>query len=428
MDRSCGLWPSIRFLRTEKNIGRLFSGLKKKAIYNYSTKSDLGERLNTGLKKCGGRAGGRWRLNRAPVFKGPIGVRNSCNEITMSGDKANVLLVGSGGVGTIASVGLEASGRAGVTSVLRSDYDRVKERGFEIQSIDYGNFDSWRPTHIEKSVQEAMDNHGPFNYILVATKVLPEILPTEKLIQPAVTPGKSVIVLIQNGIGIEEPVANTYPENIVLSGVSMVSAHNYSGKVVQHEADELIIGYFDSPGFEKDQLLKAAKEFVTLYSAAGADCVLTDELNFTRWRKLVYNSTINTTCALTRIDAGRSFHSGMEDQLIVPAMREIIAIAKSEGVSIPESAITDMVESDDGVYATPSMMVDVQKGNPMELEVILGNPLRTAKKNGVPTPILSVIYELLKGVQFSLMEARGHIKLPEKGPVRSAGDVPYYKQ
>lgn len=346
----------------------------------------------------------------------------------MSGDKANVLLVGSGGVGTIASVGLELSGKANVTSVLRSDYNRVKERGFEIQSIDYGNFENWRPTHVEKSVQEAMDKHGPFDYILVATKVLPEIQPTEKLIHPAVTPRKSVIVLIQNGIGIEEPVANAFPENIILSGVSMVSAHNYGGKVVEHEPDELIIGYFDSPGFERDQLLQTAKEFVALYSTAGADCVLTEELNFTRWRKLVYNSTINTTCALTRIDTGRSFHSGMEQQLVVPAMREIIAIAESEGVTIPESAITDMVESDDGVYATPSMQVDVQKGNPMELEVILGNPLRIAKKNGVPTPILSVIYEMLKAVQFGLMESRGHLKLPEKGPTRSAGDVPYYKQ
>lgn len=61
--------------------------------------------------------------------------------------KAQVLLIGSGGVGTIASLGLELGGRANVTSVLRSDYEKVKAHGFEIESVDHGKFQNWRPSH-----------------------------------------------------------------------------------------------------------------------------------------------------------------------------------------------------------------------------------------------------------------------------------------
>lgn len=343
-------------------------------------------------------------------------------------DKANVLLVGSGGVGTLASLGLECSGNASVTSVLRSDYEKVKKDGFVIESVDHGNFEGWRPTNIASSVSEAGEKHGPFDYILVCTKVLPELQKTEELIEPAVTKCKSVIVLIQNGLGIEDPVADKYPENVVLSGISMISAHNYHGKIVQYEPDELVIGYHPSSGIGKEALESSGKKFVELYSSSGANCTYSENLKFSRWKKLVFNSCINTMCALTGLDTGRSFHSGVEDELVRPAMKEIQTIAKSEGIEIPDSVFQDMVESDDHVYAKPSMKVDVEKGNPMELEAILGNPLRVAERNNVPTPVLSVVYKLLKGVQFRLMEGKGHIALPVEAPVRANGDIPYYKQ
>jgi ketopantoate reductase len=63
------------------------------------------------------------------------------------GDKARVLLVGSGGIGTIAALNLEAGGRASVSAVLRSSYNVVAESGFTIESIDHGTIRGFRPTH-----------------------------------------------------------------------------------------------------------------------------------------------------------------------------------------------------------------------------------------------------------------------------------------
>lgn len=60
-------------------------------------------------------------------------------------EKKNVLLVGAGGVGTMAAVSLEASGRASVTAVLRSNFASVNEHGFNIESVDYGALKSWKP-------------------------------------------------------------------------------------------------------------------------------------------------------------------------------------------------------------------------------------------------------------------------------------------
>lgn len=61
-------------------------------------------------------------------------------------DKANILLIGGGAVGTIAAVNIESGGLGAVTAVLRSNYAVVKERGYTISSVDHGQLESWRPT------------------------------------------------------------------------------------------------------------------------------------------------------------------------------------------------------------------------------------------------------------------------------------------
>jgi ketopantoate reductase len=105
------------------------------------------------------------------------------------------------------------------------------------------------------------------------------------------------------------------------------------------------------------------------------------------------------------------------ESVSIPAMHEVIAIAKADGMQLPEDIVNLVVHSDDGDWFEPSMRVDVKKGNPMELEVILGNLLEVAKELNVETPVLTVLYNLLKVVQFKLKEGQGMFSLPEKRPI-----------
>ena len=61
--------------------------------------------------------------------------------------QARVLVVGMGGVGTMAAYALEAGSLAAVTAILRSNYGVVEEKGFDIDSIDWGHdIKGWRPS------------------------------------------------------------------------------------------------------------------------------------------------------------------------------------------------------------------------------------------------------------------------------------------
>ena len=48
----------------------------------------------------------------------------------------------------------------------------------------------------------------------------------------------------------------------------------------------------------------------------------------------------------------------------------------------------------------------------MELEIIVGEPLREAQRLGVPAPTLQFIYSLLKTLQIRTKQRKGMITLP----------------
>ncbi|SCU80219.1 LAFA_0B08196g1_1 [Lachancea sp. 'fantastica'] len=333
----------------------------------------------------------------------------------MTVEKTKVLLIGSGGVGTMASYALEYAGKSEVTSVLRSDYSRVTEMGFSIDSCDYGQIASFRPSHIAKSVEESLQ-YGPFEYILVVTKSVPEVGSMIDVIAPAVSEN-TAIVLVQNGIGIELEAIAKFPENVVLSGVSMIGSSNINSHINHETTDALKVGVFESNEVDKDVTQAVCKKFVDIYSNDKNSCLYDESVKFTRWRKLVYNACLNPVCAITGVDAGRLEVFGGTDGIIRKAMREVMAVAKSDGVELPEDVIEFMIRSDDPVYYAPSMLIDVHKGNLMEIEVISGNPVRIAEKNGVSVPYLTLLYELLKVIQKKTMEKKGLITVPKVRPV-----------
>lgn len=60
--------------------------------------------------------------------------------------KSRVLVVGTGGIGTMSAYALENGGLAEVTAVMRSNYDAAVKDGIDIDSVQYGQIKAWRPT------------------------------------------------------------------------------------------------------------------------------------------------------------------------------------------------------------------------------------------------------------------------------------------
>ncbi len=305
-----------------------------------------------------------------------------------SRSQPRILIVGTGAVGGFYGGKLAQSG-ARVAALCRSDYEVVKTRGIRIKSV-YGDF-SFTP---EKVVRDLSEYGPPPDYILVALKVLPEI-DTARIIQDAVGPD-TVIVLLQNGIEIEDPVAQAFPENEVISGLAFICVTRTSFGHVEHiDFGRLIIGRF--PGGYSDR----ATELSDRFNNAGVPCDVTEDVVTARWRKLVWNAPFNPISVLgggvdtrTMVDTPESL------RLARQIMNEVCGIAAAAGCPLPNGIVQENIDGTRKMepYKT-SMLVDFEAGRPMEIEAILGNGLKVARRHNVPSPHMESLYALLKLIE-----------------------------
>ncbi|KAJ5657874.1 ketopantoate reductase PanE/ApbA C terminal-domain-containing protein [Penicillium longicatenatum] len=283
------------------------------------------------------------------------------------------------------------SGLAEVTAVMRSNHDDAVKDGIDIDSFQWGQIKAWRPTAITKTVPNISDsNVAPFDYILVTTKNIPDVSPTvEEIIASAVTPGKTDIVLSQNGINIEKPLIARFPTNPIISSK---------------------IGAYNSPEIPAGEAEEAAKRYVNIYNPEGKlNVIYEPDVAKVRWRKVAYNGSMNPVASILRMDTPRMRMSQhIIDDLVLPIMLEIRAIVEASGVILQADLVDAVMHQDPNDTAfKPSMCQDYEKGNPMEIENLIGEPLREAQRLNVPAPTLKLIYAIMKGLRLKVKERKG---------------------
>lgn len=261
--------------------------------------------------------------------------------------------------------------------------------------------------------------------MVVTTKNVADVPPSvADIIKSAVTPGHTAILLLQNGLNIEQPVMAAFPTNPVLSGITVIGAREHPRGTIRHDNYDIsYIGAFAPPtagGLVRPadaDAEAAARRFVELYGACTAiECHYDDQVRFNRWKKLLYNASFNSVATVLRMDTTRMRVSEhVIDDLIRPVMLEIVALAKADGVTLPRELVEKIITVDRyESFFKPSMCQDIEKGNLIEYENIIGEPLREAERLGVATPTLQVLYGLLKGLQFQVKEAKGLVEVPVK--------------
>jgi len=317
-----------------------------------------------------------------------------------SGKQPRILLFGAGSVGTVYLYLL--SKVAATTAVCRSNYEVVKRDGFTINSSIFGQNLHFRPNVVRDCGEAASQSSDPFDYIIVCSKAIPDTVP--KLIAPAVTPGHTAIVLIQNGVGIEEEYLKAYPDNPIISAVVYMPATQRPAGVIKHgEVEKLQVGAYPSSAPSK-----CAKSFTELVTAAGATAEFYEDIQHKRWMKLLVNASWNPMCALALSkDTDILTASEEADGVVLAVMLEIRDIAAAYGYEITREQVDNQlsraqarIPTDAGIE--PSMLQDVQSNRRIEVEAIVGNPVRMGKEKGVACVRLEMLYILAKALDLQI--------------------------
>lgn len=296
-----------------------------------------------------------------------------------------IIILGAGAIGSYYGGRLAQAG-AEVSVVCRSDYEAVKDKGYTITSKD-GDF-HFTPQHVLKNIN---DYPGTPDMIVVATKVLPTIdLP--EMLKSKVGPD-TVIALIQNGVEIEEPIARAFPNNVIISGLAFICvARTAPGHVEHQDYGRLVIGRYPSGPCSHCTSLSE------LFARSGVNCEVTEDVVKARWIKLIWNAPFNP---ISVIGGGIDTRTILEDEdslnLVKTVMEEVVELAAKSGYHIPQEYIDKNIKDTLKMRPyKPSMLLDYENGRAMEVEAILGNAVRAAKRTGASIPHLSSLYPLLK--------------------------------
>jgi 2-dehydropantoate 2-reductase len=296
----------------------------------------------------------------------------------------NILLVGTGAVGSYYGARLAQAG-ARVSALCRSDYAVVKKKGIAIKSVS-GDY-HFKPEEVVNAIDEYRSDP---DYIIVATKVLPEINIPD-MIRKKVSPPAS-IVLLQNGIDIEEPVASAFPENELISAIAFISVSRPEYGLIDHkDYGSIRLGRYPSGGSDKIELLAG------LFRKGGVPCEIESDIITARWRKLMWNAPFNPISVLAGgADTREMIEYEPALMLARAVMEEVRALAEKTGHPLPPSSIDKIIN--DTRSMTPSrtsMLQDYDQNRPMEVEAILGNAVRIAQRHAVPVPHIESLYGLL---------------------------------
>lgn len=319
-----------------------------------------------------------------------------------------VLLIGPGSIGAVYLYQLQQAG-CEVTTVCRSNYEHVKNHGFRMISLRFGNV-TYYPKKVVHNVSECTDEI--FDYVLVCTKSFPDRKPSlPEMLAPVIRNKRTAIVLAQNGIMIEEEVARAFPDNPILSGVIYLPAvQTEPGTVEYHEMLNLLeLGTYpaDAAGGHKE----AALGFAELMNKGGGNAKVVDDIQVARFSKLLLNASWNPICALSYCSDGDFLlSSDFAEELVRDVMLEVISLAAKLGIpgitiEVAESKLNiARRRAVQGTGREMSMLQDVRQGRPFEVEAILGNTVRLARRHDVKVPRLDVFYALLKGRYKALLK------------------------
>ena len=308
-------------------------------------------------------------------------------------------IIGAGALGGYYGARLCQAG-FNVHFLMRSDYDAVRRQGLEVRSID-GDFMVHPPVY--KSAEEM----GVCDLLIIALKttdnaVLPDLL-------AATADEKTVVLSLQNGLGNDEALARilaghsldaTDPPARLLPTASQVMggpAFLCSTRVAPGVIDHSEYGFIRLAEFAGASTPRT-HAVAAMFRAAGVPCDVLERLDEARWGKLIWNVPFN---GLGVASPGADSAVILADPVLLRVARElmdeVIAAARADGVELDESlAEQSMARTHTmGAYKS-SMQVDYELGRPLEVEAILGEPVRRARRAGIAVPAMELLYGLVR--------------------------------
>ena len=293
-----------------------------------------------------------------------------------------IAIIGSGAVGCYYGARLVQQGHE-VHFLMRRDLEAVRRSGLRIESV-HGSF------HLPRvNAHGDPGEIGSVDLVVCALKAT-AIEDAEQLVRPCVGPRTRILAMI-NGLGIEERFGEWFDGRRVFGGMAFVCINRGEPGVVHHfDYGRVAFGHLldDLPEVEA---------MAALFAEAGFETQVRPSLRQARWEKLMWNIPFSTLAVTA---GGVTTQNILDDAGLSAMARRLIvetgSAGNADGCSIDVGAMLDKMMANTATMGPyrPSMLVDYENKLPLEVEAILGEPVRRAARLGFPVPAIEAQYWL----------------------------------
>ena len=266
---------------------------------------------------------------------------------------------------------------------------KIKEQGIKVEGIS-GNWQA--KVNVSADAQEISTQ----DLIIIAVKSY-DTKDAVKNIKPML--GESTLVLsLQNGLGNSEIISELTGQERTMGGITNQGATLLDTGRVRHAGrGETVFGRMDG---KISAELRSIRE---LFNKAGLEARISKDIKAILWSKLIINVAINALTAITRLNNGRLIEFDTSRKILEEAVNEAVKVAKKKRIKLiyddPLSKAEAVCEAT--ANNVSSMLQDVLKQRRTEIDFINAAVVRHAQSLGIPTPVNTVLTNLVKTIEAS---------------------------
>ncbi len=214
---------------------------------------------------------------------------------------------------------------------------------------------------------------------------------------------RGAVLSAQNGLGSEEVIAR-HTRGYVLRGTTFMSGTRHSDTHVQYELDTATwLGPFEPTNTP----FALVKEAAALIIAAGLKAEPLEDCKPAQWSKLIFNASVNSVSALTELPHCPAFADERSPAALGHLLHALIEEGKRVAAGLGIQLHDDPWEMNKIGAQTnhpPSMLYDIQRKNPTEVDFLGGAIAREAKRAGLAAQLHTALCALIKGKEAAWTE------------------------
>jgi 2-dehydropantoate 2-reductase len=318
-----------------------------------------------------------------------------------------IAIIGAGALGSLFAALLASQSRQDEiwlvgSASTQTHLDLIKAYGLRVELAPNvlanrtGEQAEWLVENLHVTANAAEAYPADLALILVKSYRSPEAAVQAKTL---LAPGK-VALTLQNGLDNLAKLAKEVGSERAVQGVTSLGAALSDPGILRWSGlGSVSLGLTSQLDNSARQILL---DFAARLSALNLAVTITENIDGLVWGKLIINCAINPLGALLNIPNGEILHRPDALEIMEAAAREATAVAEGLGIILPYPYETSTTQVRQVAQQTAtninSMLSDVRRNRPTEIDSINGAVAREGQRIAVPTPINWTLTRLIKGL------------------------------